>query len=273
MTEKKTRVRSPWGEVQARSRTIRKSLEQVLEDVRKLIATPGGDPVSAHKILKGEIEAWKVLVTAAGEELSATVGRLEKERAEALEYLVDHLTRELKKQGHQIFGSTSPLVVDGIVHVELTAERGVVSVDGEAQEDVSVASLVRVISEQVSEIKKAHTSPGDLLQELATAYQRELKLTEKPDGTQLPVLSLLPHILFARQTAAFRGNPLARAFREYPREQFRADLHGLLESGLAEVAGMRFRYASGADTNGAVFMYVPALERTAHVGRVWFERS
>src|SRR6202022_252747 len=110
-----------------------------------------------------------------------------------------------------------------------------------------------------------------LLAQLADAYQRELRLSGKARSTPVVIASLLPHLMLARQTAAFRSNPTARTFREYSRDQFRADLHALMVSGATDVEGGRFRYASGSDTAGAIFMFVPALNRTAHVGRVWFD--
>jgi hypothetical protein len=272
MTEKKVKSKAPWADVAGRSRTIRKSVEQLLEEGRQLVSTPEGDPVSAHRVLKSELEAWSELASSVSSELTATLARLDRERAEALEYLVDRLSRELRKVGHQVFGATSPLVVDGVVHVEVSPEKGTVNLDGDIQEDVSIPILARVIAERVSALRKACKPPQDFLQELAAAYQREAKLTDKPEGTQLPVLSLLPHIVLARQGSTFKGNPRAGAFKEYPRDQFRADLQSLLASNLTEYGGFRFRFASGADTTGAIFMYVPSLERTAHVGRIWFER-
>jgi hypothetical protein len=74
-----------------------------------------------------------------------------------------------------------------------------------------------------------------------------------------------------RQPASFRSDPVTKNFREYPRALFRADLYTLLASREHTTRGRTFRYASGADTSGAVFMLVPATGRMAHVGRIWFE--
>jgi hypothetical protein len=60
-------------------------------------------------------------------------------------------------------------------------------------------------------------------------------------------------------------------FKEYPVEVFRADLFGALTGDAATRSGRRLRASSGSDTQGALFMVVPALGRTGYVGRLWFE--
>src|SRR5439155_3884199 len=106
---------------------------------------------------------------------------------------------------------------------------------------------------------------------LLQAYEQEIKATGRTAGSQVTTASLLLQVALLQQPASFRSNPPGRSFRDYPRIQFRADLFALLASGRYETGRRRLRFAAGSDTAGAVFMLVPALDRAAHVGRLWFE--
>ena len=93
----------------------------------------------------------------------------------------------------------------------------------------------------------------------------------KEFGSQVQTSAVFWQLAMLKQQPSFRSNPVATNFHEYPREIFRADLFRLLESNLTNIDGKHFKYASGSDTAGAVFMFVPQLGRTAHIGRIWFE--
>lgn len=259
-----------WLDLASRSQSLRRNLESLVREIQE--KTPADtDAVSGWSVLDGELRRWREVVSSAGAALEARVAALESERNEQLEYLEEHLRRELTRRGLSVVGDTTPLVIDGVVHVEIDKKKPSVSVNGEASEDLSIPGLARAIEERADRLKKDAAKPGAFLELLAEAYDRELRAAARPDAKQVQTLQLLPHLLLARQSAAFRANPSARNFREYTREQFRADMYQLLSSGAFESGGRRFRYASGSDTQGALFMLVPALGRMAHVGRIWFE--
>ncbi|ACG75148.1 hypothetical protein AnaeK_3941 [Anaeromyxobacter sp. K] len=262
---------SSWARLKAHSKTVRRRLEELVGESSEAAHADSIDPIGGARALEEELRKWRELCISAVDRLQPCVDKLRADRTDFLEHLEDRLRRELIRQGHEVFGDTSPLVVDGIVHIEIDKAAMAVSINSEPLEDLSILGISRAVHDRASTLQKDGTKPIVFLDQLADAYDRELRLGGKAPGTQVPALSLLGHILMARQSAGFRANPSARSFREYTREHFRADLYNLLRSGKLDHHAARFRYASGSDTLGAVFMFVPALERTAHVGRVWFE--
>lgn len=262
---------STWTSFGSRSQTLRKRLEELVREARDASECDSSDPLGGARVLDEELRKWRELCNSALDRLQPSVDKLRGERSEYLEHLEERLRRELVKQGHEVFGDTSPLVVDGIVHIDIDKVTAAVSVNSEPVEDLSIQGISGVVHDRASALQKDRTKPPLFLDQLADAYAKELRITGKEAGTQVPTLSLLGHIMMARQTSGFRTNPTARSFREYTREHFRADLYNLMRQGKLDHGAARFRYASGSDTVGAVFMFVPALERTAHVGRVWFE--
>jgi hypothetical protein len=255
-----------------RSESLRKGFESAVKDAEELARAPTGDPVTGWATLTEELERWKELLEPLRQGFSNLPGKLERDRQQFLEDYEARLARELSRRGLTVFGSTTPLVIDGVVHVEIDAKVGAVTVNGQAATELSLTSVCDEVVEKLSILKKGLTPPRTMLELLCEAHDREARLTGKDTGTQIPTMALLPHILLTRQTSAFRNNPSLRTFKEYTRYQYRADLHALMMSNANEIRGRKFRYASGSDTAGAMFMFVPELQRTAHVGRIWFDR-
>lgn len=272
MTSKPRSADAPsWSDVAARSQALRRSFEALVRQVSDMSGPETPDPITAACTLDDELRKWREVVESASGKAASAAAQQRERSGEFLEYLEERLRRELIKRGHEVFGGTSPLVVDGIIHVAVDKKKPAVTVNSEVAEELSIDALCDLITARQVQLRKEITSPKAFLDELADAYERELRITGKSRGSQVPTLSLLPHVMLARQTPGFRANPTGRAFKEYSRDQFRADLYELLRSGKQDSNDVKFRYASGSDTVGAVFMFVPALDRTAHVGRVWFE--
>jgi hypothetical protein len=185
--------------------------------------------------------------------------------------LEQRLGRELTRNGHSVFGETSLLVVDGIVHVRIDAEAGSLNVNEIPSDDLDVKAVADQVRAEVERLRRLITPPKDFLKALLDAYERETRMTGVPIGSQVHATALALQLALLRQPSNFRSDPAAKHFREYPRALFRADLYTLLASREAIVKGSTFRHAAGADTTGAVFMLEPALGRMAHVGRIWFE--
>jgi hypothetical protein len=184
------------------------------------------------------------------------------------------LIRLIAERGHEVYGETSPLIVDGIVHIDTNlGKKGMVLINGRSVDDLSQLSIASQVEAEIDRIGKHITPPEQMIRDLLAAYEYFLRKNGQPFGTQLESTTLQFQIFMKRQPPAFAENPSLDTFEEYPREVYRAELYTLLKSGLSNLNGKKFRYASGSDTNGAVFMMVPALGRTAHIGRMWFEEG
>ncbi len=265
------RASSNIKKLQQRSVATRRGLEGLVQDVEEMCSSPSSDAVSASGALEGELRAWTGTLTPLRERLETLSRQLDARRNEQVETLEQRVARELGATGCSVFGQTSLLIVEGIVHLEMDLKKRRVVVNGITLDDLAVPAICQRVTEELARLRASITPPLAMLKQVAEAYDREARLGGVELGTQVHTTALLLQIALARQTANFRSDPSSRNFREYSLVQVRADLYTLLQSGEQSMQRRRFRYASGADTTGAVFMLVPALQRTAHIGRVWFE--
>lgn len=230
-----------------------------------------GDSINALRVIEAETAKWDEAVDALRSALANAKVTLAPRRDAAGEELSDTLRRSLESAGRQVFGESSTLVIDGIVHVDLNVKRGKAKINGVECRDLRVDGLTQAIVTAADNLHK-HTAPAeDFGDELLRAYEQLTSVQGASFGSQVKTLDLLPLVALGRQDSRFRADPLASQFKDYPLALYRADLHGLLAQAEVTIAGSRFGWSSGASTEGAVFMYVPALRRTAHVGRVWFD--
>ena len=269
----KQKARSRWAQLRQRSATLRRSLKQLTDDLAATSSLEDVNAIIGAASVNGEIQAWKNSCLEALAQAESASSSLVLKGTEQAETLDERLARGLRDVGYSVYGETALFVVDGILHVETEARKGIVRVNGVEVSDSTVESVKAHVGAEMEQLKKLVAGPEKFIALLLGAYQSEIAVSKKEFGSQVQTSSLLWHLALARQQAAFKANPVAANFRDYSREVFRADLYGLLSSNLTEVDRKRFRYSSGSDTAGAVFTLVPQLGRTAHIGRIWFENS
>jgi hypothetical protein len=262
---------SPWKTLKRRSSTTRLALEAIVRDVENLCSSTPPDAISACTILEAELNTWEGVLSALYERADKLRQRLEGQRTEQIETVERRIARQLSSTGHSIFGTSGLLIVDGIVHVDVDIKKRRVTVNDAPIDNLDVTLICSIVEQELERLRLAITPPVQMLERMAEAYKREMRSTGARPGSQVHTTALLVHLALMRQPANFRSDPSARHYREYPSVLFRADLYTLMASGEHSIQSSKFRYASGADTTGAVFMFVPALGRSAHVGRIWFQ--
>jgi hypothetical protein len=245
----------------------------LIREFTQLASAESADAIGGRAVAKVEIERWKELINSAVRTTDDATSGLERRGSEALEGLEERLIRTLRGAGLNVYGETALLVIEGIVHADIDIKKATARVNGRSATDMSVNGLKDTILAELDRVRKMTTPPEKFLGLLLRAYEAERIDIDKEFGSQLQTSAVLWQLAMLRQQPVFRTNPVAASFQEYPREIFRADLFRLLERNITSTDGKRFRYASGSDTAGAVFMFVPQLGRTAHIGRIWFEHG
>lgn len=264
---------STWKNLKERSNTTRRALESIYREMEDLCSSTPSDAISACTFIEEELRAWTEAASTLNRRVEKIRQQLEDQRREQIETIDQRIARQLVSSGHAVFGATGLFIVDGIVHVDIDLKKQRVTVNDVLNDDLDVTAICSRVHEELKRLRPAITPPAQMLERMAEAYDREIRSSGGHQGTQVQATALLLQLALMRQAANFRSDPSARHYREYPRVLFRADLHTLLASGESSIRSRKFRYASGADTTGAVFMLVPALSRTAHVGRIWFEEQ
>jgi|SRR5579872_1704123 len=270
MTQK---PKSAWGGLQRKSASLRHGVEQLVKDAAQLAGTDNSHTISGYTAANREIAEWRQILAQVAKIAESTMEGLSAKAANELDGLEDRLVRVLRDAGLTVYGETALLVINGIVHAEIDIKSTMARINGKLAGDISVDALQQAILDEMDRVRKAVTPPEKFIALLLRAYETERVQASKEFGSQVQTSAVFWQLAMIKQQPSFRSNPVVANFREYPREVFRADLYRLLESNLVDCNGKRFRYASGSDTVGAVFMLVPQLGRTAHIGRVWFEHG
>jgi hypothetical protein len=264
---------SAWSGLQRKSASLRRGFEQLVRDFTQLAGSDNVDSISGSAVAKSEIEEWKRILNSAAQTAERSNSEIERKASEALETLEESLNRTLRDVGLNVYGGTALLVINGIVHAEINTKKALARINGKVATDMSVKGIKQAISDELDRVRTLITAPEEFITLLLRAYEAERSQVAKEFGSQVSTSGVFWQLAMLKQQPSFRSNPVATNFHEYPREIFRADLFRLLESNLTNIDGKHFRYASGSDTAGAVFMFVPQLGRTAHIGRIWFERG
>lgn len=260
-----------WDAFARESASLRRRVASLFSSAVNSAVSPGVEVIGCVRTLEAELEGWKDAVSSLAGEVSPVLETLTPRKSRELEEYSDRLRRGLTESGLQVYGEGDPLIVNGYVHVELQLESGKVLINGEQHRSLNREQVVAAVREEADRRASGLTPPEEFLQLLHRSYRLGCSEKSLPAGSQVAVLDLLPYVLLSRQRPRFLLDPQSRSFVEYPLSAFRADLYHLLASQVSVVDRMQFRYASGSDTKGAVFMLVPALSRAAHVGRAWFE--
>jgi len=262
-----------WERFASQSQGLRKRLAELLALAQQIAQDEKGDVLNAHIVISRESSEWKALADRVVPEMSKVAIGMQPLRDRFVEEFSDRLKRLLTGAGLNVYGESTVLVVDGVVYVELDNRDAKVRINGISQRDLSLESLSEAVTSERKRITQARAHADTFCMQLRRAYESALSLAGGQFGAQIMTLDLLPHVLLQRQDAKFMSDTSAKHFKEYPLAQFRADLFALLDSGKLDAGDAVFHWAAGSNTKGAVFMFVPSMGRTAHVGRVWFERQ
>ncbi len=261
---------SPWAQVKQRSASLRRNIERLAQDFVALSGT-NGDAITGSNFAQAELDAWRKVLGDVLVSTDNTLRSMQQRAMEQIETLDTRLSRAVREAGFAVYGDAASFFVDGIVHIELDTTKSIVRINGELLSDLSVEQIQSRLLQELERLKKLLTPPEKFLVLVLRAYENEVSQQKKEFGSQIQTGALLWQLTLLKQQPTFRSNPTAENFRPYPREVFRADFFRLLEANVTLAKGKQFRYASGSDTDGAIFTLVPQLGRPAHVGRIWFE--
>lgn len=263
--------KSPWTLLGSESAALRRKSVALIAQVRELIAS-AGEHISGELVLERETAEWRQLSEQLIEVLGAATGECKRLAASEIEDFDQQLRRQLEAQGHTVVGEGHQWVVDGAVYLDLNLKEAQLKVNGRAVPSLAVAAVSAEVASEVKELKKKLTPRSTFARLLYDAYAHQRSIDGKPPGAQLYLTSVYSQLVLLRQSKRFLADPRAQNFAEYPLSHFRADLHELMAGDEPIVVeGHRFKYSSGWDTSGAIFMLVPSLGRTAHVARIAFE--
>jgi hypothetical protein len=130
---------------------------------------------------------------------------------------------------------------------------------------LNVEQVVAVYERARKEICERNIDSKVLLSELFEAYNRVLKLAEKPIGTRTIIVDCYRELIMVRQPASFRKTPSKAKFLDYPKTHFAYDMMQLRRLQQMTFDGHRLNLGTatidvGSDSARAMFLATDALE-------------
>lgn len=130
---------------------------------------------------------------------------------------------------------------------------------------LNVEQVVAVYERAKKEICERNVDLNSLLGELFEAYQRILKLSDKPLGTRTIIVDCYRELIMVRQPASFRKTPSKQKFLDYPKTNFAYDMMQLRRSQNMIYQGHRLNLGTatidvGSDSARAMFLATDANE-------------
>lgn len=254
-----------------------KEAERRLRDLSQASEELGPGPAYEAIELAPAVRAAHQNLSSAANMVLAALDRvateLHRNAAREADTYAARLTDAFRAAGLEPVGDPSRPVIQGRVYLELDPSRPAVRLNGRALADLRPSAVVRETKNVLAAIKAKAAAPADFLGAVKRVYERLLSERNAPVGTQVHVSDVHVAMLMARQSIAFRRDPRAANFSEYPLELFRSELYEALLEQTAIPGGGVLHVESGADTKGAIFMLIPALGRLGHAGRLWIEVS
>ncbi len=130
---------------------------------------------------------------------------------------------------------------------------------------LNVEQVVSAYERAKREICERNVDLNALLGDLFEAYNRVLKLSDKPMGTRTIIVDCYRELIMVRQPAAFRKTPSKQKFLDYPKTHFAYDMMQLRRRQNMVYQGHRLNLGTatidvGSDSARAMFLATDANE-------------
>ena len=130
---------------------------------------------------------------------------------------------------------------------------------------LNVEQVVAAYERAKKDICERNIDLNTLLGELFEAYNRVLKLSDKPMGTRTIIVDCYRELIMVRQPAAFRKTPSKQKFLDYPKTHFAFDMMQLRRQQQMVYDGHRLNLGTatidvGSDSARAMFLATDANE-------------
>ncbi len=234
-------------------------LKRAVADFKKGAAT---DPCATHRWL----EANKDLIAMDAPSLLELAAEVERRCRDAMLRFEAELREAVTNAGYSITGQWPKYYAEHIVSIIVDEDKQLVTVGEERLKNFSPQGVVESVKAQIKRLKVDPARLGDFLGELFEAYK---KLTSGQDAT-IPLWELYRELVIGRQPRKLWRDATSANFRPFTEMEFRAHLTALLKADRTTVSSHQLRLLPPVSKDESLYVYQPAENRFAHVGRVQF---
>lgn len=234
-------------------------LKRALTDFKKGAAA---DPCAAHRWLQANISLLEKEAPAVIE-LAAEV---EARCRDALLRFEADLREAVTAAGLSLSGQWPRYYVEHVVPVVVDEGRYTVVVGEARLQTLAAGEVVASLRTQLKALKPPADKLPDFLREIYDAY---VKLASAQSPT-VSAWALYREVVIGRQPRKFWRDASRVNFRPFTEADFRAHLTELLKANLTVISSRQLRLLPPVSKDESLFIYQPAENRFAHVGRVEF---
>jgi hypothetical protein len=230
---------------------------------RGLVST--ADPQVALVALRRLEELTNRLATSR-DALAAAVSRIERLADVAFAELDADLRDALQEREWRCDGQWPTLFVERGIEIVIDEKGRSATVGGRKAASASVVSIIEALAPLVIGLLPKGFDPEQFVEELASAFD-----SVRNAGSTAPILDVYREYVVAQQKPRFWRNASKENFSGVSAEQFRARLTKTLETGRFVTRNRRaLRLLPPLDPKDGLFVYQPAEQRFAFVGRIEF---
>lgn len=220
------------------------------------------DPCAAHRWLKTNRDLIE-------REMPALVGmadEIEGQCRDAMLSFEAELRDALTATGYSISGQWPRYYVEHVILITIEEDKCLVTVGEDRLQTFATEPVVASVKAQLKKLKTDPAKLNEFLRELYEAY----KTLDSGRGETVSIWDLYREVVVGRQPRKLWRDATAANFRQFTEAEFRANLTALLKSDQTTVLSRQLRLLPPISKDESVFIYQPAENRFAHVGRVQF---
>jgi hypothetical protein len=244
-----------------------KQLQQTLVAYRKHLASGAvSDPHLMATWLRGRASSVKA---AAGLKapFEALIEFLDEAARDNVLRLEADLREALVARGWKVDGQWPRLYVERVVRLEMDQNARRATVGEESFSTLNVHGLVDAVARQLKTLLPDEFTTEEFIETLARCYDT----VASSEDRAARIWDVYRSVLIANQPAALWRSGRPSHFRPLSEQTFRACLTRLLESGPTATAdGRELKLLPPLRPDDAMFLYLPAEQRFAFVGRMAF---
>jgi hypothetical protein len=176
------------------------------------------------------------------------------------------LSDALSKAGLSLSGQWPSYYVEHIIPVVIDKDEYIVAVGDERLQHFTADAVVESLKTQLQKLKIDRAKLPEFLRELFDAYRN----LSSAQGQSVSIRELYRELVIIRQPQKLWRDATPKNFRPFTEAEFRAHITELLKTDQTVISSHQLRLLPPVSKGESLFIYQPAENRFAHVGRVQF---
>ncbi len=234
-------------------------LKRAVTDFRK---DASADPCAALRWLR----ANRGLIEAEAPALLELAAEVEGRCRETILRFEADLREAVTGAGYSITGQWPKYYAEHLVPITVDEDKQIVTVGEERFQSFALGGVIEKLKVQLKRLRVDSVKLDNFLGELFAAYNK-LAMGQE---TTVPIWDLYREVVIGSQPRKLWRDATSANFKPFSEAEFRAHLTALLKADRTTISSRQLRLLPPVSKDDSLYIYQPAENRFAHVGRVQF---